>query len=74
LKDNTMSRFRSRPLVFLLGAFGAAPAWAIPGTALDLAARVGWAHDDNLLRIPDDFPAFDDRRADSWTTLEFGAV
>jgi exopolysaccharide biosynthesis operon protein EpsL len=69
-----MSRFRLHPLVFLLGAILAEPARAIPDTSLDLVGRIGWAHDDNLLRIPDGFPAFDDRRADSWTTLEFGAV
>jgi exopolysaccharide biosynthesis operon protein EpsL len=69
-----MSRFRLHPLVFLLGAVLAEPARALPDSSLDLVARIGWAHDDNLLRIPDGFPAFDDRRADSWTTLEFGAV
>jgi exopolysaccharide biosynthesis operon protein EpsL len=69
-----MSRIRLHPLVFLLGAVLAGPAWAIPGSALDLVAGVGWARDDNLLRIPDGFPAFDNQRSDSWTTLEFGAV
>ena len=69
-----MSRIRLRPLAFLVGAIAFGPAWAIPGTALDLYGRVGWAHDDNLLRIPDNFPAFDNERSDSWTTFEFGAV
>lgn len=69
-----MPIIRLHPLVFLLGAILAEPAWAIPGSALDLFARVGWARDDNLLRIPDGFPAFDKQRSDSWTTFEFGAM
>jgi exopolysaccharide biosynthesis operon protein EpsL len=77
-KTNDMSRIRphllAHLLVFPLGAILAGPAWAIPGSALDLVARIGWAHDDNLLRIPTGFPAFDNQRGDSWTTLEFGAV
>ncbi|THC44904.1 XrtB/PEP-CTERM-associated polysaccharide biosynthesis outer membrane protein EpsL [Massilia sp. Mn16-1_5] len=73
-----MPRIRLHPsaqlLILAFGATLAGPARAIPGSALDLAARIGWAHDDNLLRIPDGFPAFDNQRSDSWTTLEFGAV
>ena len=73
-----MPRIRLYPCahlpLFLLGASLAAPALAVPGSALDLVARIGWAHDDNLLRIPDGFPAFDNQKSDSWTTLEFGAV
>ena len=69
-----MSRIRLHPLLFLAGVIASAPAGAIPGTSLDLYGRIGWAHDDNLLRIPDDAPAFDDQRSDSWTTYEFGGV
>ncbi|KQQ88853.1 XrtB/PEP-CTERM-associated polysaccharide biosynthesis outer membrane protein EpsL [Massilia sp. Leaf139] len=69
-----MPSIRSHPLVFLAGALALAPAWAIPGSVLDLYGRVGWARDDNLLRIPENAPAFDGRRADSWVTYEFGAV
>ncbi|MFC5512240.1 XrtB/PEP-CTERM-associated polysaccharide biosynthesis outer membrane protein EpsL [Massilia jejuensis] len=69
-----MSRIRLHALAFLAGAIAVEPAWAIPGTALDLYGRIGWARDDNLLRIPDDAPAFDNQRSDAWTTLEFGAV
>jgi exopolysaccharide biosynthesis operon protein EpsL len=84
-----MSRIRLHPLapplvpalaplftplfIFALGAFPGT-AHAVPDSALDLVARLGWAHDDNLLRIPEGFPAFDNQRSDSWTTLEFGAV
>ena len=69
-----MSRFRLHPPMFLAGALVWAPALAVPGTALDVYARLGWAYDDNLLRIPDGQPAFDNQRSDSWTTSEFGAV
>lgn len=69
-----MSRFRLHPPVLLAGVLACAPALAVPGTALDLYGRIGWARDDNLLRVPDDEPAFDNQRSDSWTTLEAGAV
>ena len=69
-----MSRIRLHPLALLLGALACGPAAAIPGTAFDLYGRIGWAHDDNLLRIPENVPAFDNQRSDSWTTFEFGAV
>ena len=69
-----MSRIRLHPLAFLAGMLVFLPAGAIPGTTLDLYGRVGWAHDDNLLRIDDNAPAFDNQRSDSWTTFEFGAV
>ncbi|MEN3278151.1 MAG: hypothetical protein V7631_3941 [Massilia sp.] len=69
-----MSRIRLHPLALLVGAVVSMPACAIPGTPFDLYGRIGWARDDNLLRIPDNAPAFDNRRSDSWTTAEFGAV
>lgn len=69
-----MSRIRLHPFAFLAGAIVLAPAAAIPGSALDLCGRVGWAHDGNLLRIPDNAPAFDNERADSWATSEFGGA
>ncbi|MFC4933128.1 XrtB/PEP-CTERM-associated polysaccharide biosynthesis outer membrane protein EpsL [Massilia sp. GCM10023247] len=69
-----MSRIRLHPLAFLVGAVVSMPACAIPGTGLDLYGRIGWARDDNLLRIAENAPAFDNRRADAWITTEFGAV
>lgn len=69
-----MSRIRLHPFALLVGAVVSMPACAIPGTELDLYGRIGWARDDNLLRIPENAPAFDNRRADSWITTEFGAV
>ncbi|MDN4059341.1 exopolysaccharide biosynthesis protein EpsL [Massilia sp. YIM B02769] len=69
-----MSRFCLRPPMLLAGALACGPALAVPGTGLDLYGRIGWAYDDNLLRIPGDAPAFDNQRSDSWRTLEAGAV
>lgn len=69
-----MPRYRLHAPACLAGLLVCAPALAVPGTALDLYGRIGWARDDNLLRIPDDEPAFDNQRSDSWTTLEAGAV
>lgn len=69
-----MSRFCLRPPILLAGALACGPALAVPGTGLDLYGRIGWAYDDNLLRIPSDAPAFDNQRSDSWRTLEAGAV
>ena len=73
-ETNTMSRFCLRPPALLAGVLVCGPALAVPGTVLDLYGRIGWAYDDNLLRIPDDAPAFDNQRSDSWRTLEAGAV
>ena len=69
-----MSRFRLHPLAFLAGTMALLPAAAVPETPLALYGRLGWAHDDNLLRVPDGAPAFDDQRSDSWTTFEVGAT
>ena len=69
-----MSRFCLRPPVLLVGALACGPALAVPGTGLDLYGRIGWSYDNNLLRIADDAPAFDNQRSDSWRTLEAGAV
>jgi exopolysaccharide biosynthesis operon protein EpsL len=63
---------RSRPLALLVGALFASPAFAGPNDALHAYAGLGWGHDDNLLRVSDNQPAFDNTRADSWTTAEGG--
>ena len=73
-----MSTIRLHPLAVLVAAAVSlplsAPAYAIPGTPFDLYGRIGWARDDNLLRIADGAPAFDNQRSDSWTTFEIGGV
>lgn len=55
-----------RPLALLVGALFAAPVLAGPLDAWHLYAGVGYGHDDNLLRVPDNAPAFDNTRGDSW--------
>lgn len=39
-----------------------------------LLGGIGWTHDDNLLRVPDDEPPFDGQRSDSYRTLDAGVV
>lgn len=50
------------------------PAGAGPSDALHLYAGVGYGYDDNLLRVPDNAPAFDNTRADSWWEREGGLI
>jgi exopolysaccharide biosynthesis operon protein EpsL len=69
-----MLNIRVRPLALLLCALFASPAGAGPNDALHLYANVGYGHDDNLLRVPDDQPAFDGTRADSWWEREAGLI
>src|SRR5437763_15607502 len=69
-----MLNTRLRPLAFLLCATCVIPAGAGPNDALHLYANVGYGHDDNLLRAPDNFPGFDNTRADSWWEREGGLI
>jgi exopolysaccharide biosynthesis operon protein EpsL len=69
-----MSNFRLRPLVPLLCVIFSIPAGAGPGDALHVYGGVAYGHDDNLLRVPDGQPAFDNTRADSWWTREGGLI
>lgn len=58
----------SRTLALLIGALFTVPALAAPDDpGFHPYAAVGYGHDDNLLRVPDDQPAFDNTRGDSWT-------
>jgi exopolysaccharide biosynthesis operon protein EpsL len=70
-----MLNSRVRPLALLmLSTFAAMPAGAGPNDALHVYGGVAYGHDDNLLRIPDGQPAFDNTRADSWWTREGGLI
>jgi hypothetical protein len=70
-----MLNSRVRPLALLiLSAFAAIPAGAGPNDALHVYGGVAYGHDDNLLRIADDQPAFDNQRGDSWWTREGGLI
>jgi exopolysaccharide biosynthesis operon protein EpsL len=64
-----MSSSRLQPLVLLFGAICCGAA-AAPGDVLQVHAGLGFAHDDNLLRIPEGQPAFDNTRGDSWVVAE----
>jgi exopolysaccharide biosynthesis operon protein EpsL len=59
----------------LLACFAAAtPAGAGPGDGLQVVASLAYGHDDNLLRVPDGSPGFDNTRSDWWWTREAGLV
>lgn len=66
---------RLPPAAFLAGALWTMPALAAPPEeGVQLLAGIGWAYDDNLLRVPDDAPAFGGRRGDSFRTVEAGVL
>lgn len=67
------SRSASR-LCLVIAALCGAPAAAAPSDALHLYAGLGYGHDDNLLRVPDGFPAFDNQLADSWYQADAGLL
>jgi exopolysaccharide biosynthesis operon protein EpsL len=75
-----MTMPRSRPLALcplalcLLSLLCCPAVQAGPGDALQLYGRLGWAHDDNLLRVPEGTAAFDNRYGDSWITREGGLL
>jgi len=60
--------------ILLLCTLSPLAAVAGQGDALRLYAGVAYGHDDNLLRVPDDGPAFDGARADSWLQREGGVL
>lgn len=63
-----------RPLALLFGVVFALPTLAGPGDALHVVGSLTYAHDDNLLRVPDGSPGFDNTREDSWWTREAGLL
>lgn len=71
-----MSNPRARPLAllvcFAVALPAAPPAFARPSDALHAIGSLAYGHDDNLLRVPDGNPGFDNTRADSWWTREAG--
>jgi exopolysaccharide biosynthesis operon protein EpsL len=70
-----MLNSRVRPLtLLLLSAFAAIPAGAGPSDALHVYGGVAYGHDDNLLRVPEGQPGFDNQLADSWWTREGGLI
>jgi exopolysaccharide biosynthesis operon protein EpsL len=67
------SRVRSLA-VLTCCAFAAIPAGAGPDDALHVYGGIAYGHDDNLLRVPENLPAFDNTRGDSWWTREGGLI
>lgn len=52
-------------LALALGASAATPAWAGPSDALHVYGGLGYFHDDNLFRLDDAAPGYDNQRSDS---------
>jgi len=74
-KINNMVSLRLHPRAVLIGALFSLPASAAAAEqGLHVYGGVGWSHDDNLLRIPDNAPAFDNTRSDAWVTTEAGLI
>lgn len=69
-----MPSARLHPLAPALCAILALPAGAMPGDTLQVIGNLAYGHDDNLLRVPDNQPAFDNTRGDSWWTREGGLI
>jgi exopolysaccharide biosynthesis operon protein EpsL len=69
-----MSNRRLRPIVLLVSFAMIPPAWAGPNDALHFVSGIYYGHDDNLLRVPDGNPGFDNTREDAWRTGEVGLL
>jgi exopolysaccharide biosynthesis operon protein EpsL len=68
-----MSSSRLRPLALLVGAMCSA-ATAAPGDVVQVYGSLGFVYDDNLLRIPEGEPAFDNQRSDAVVQTEIGLI
>lgn len=64
----------ARRLCLLIAALFAVQATAGPGDALHAYGGLGYGHDDNLLRVPDGQPGFDNQLGDSWYQAEAGLL
>jgi exopolysaccharide biosynthesis operon protein EpsL len=62
------------PFVLLVCLSFAAPAGASPSDALKVYVGVLYGRDDNLPRVPDGSPGFNNEREDFWRTSEYGLV
>ncbi len=66
---------RLPPVALLAGTLWTLPALGAPlEEGMQLLGGIGWAYDDNLLRVPDAAPAFRGQRSDSYRTVEAGVV
>jgi exopolysaccharide biosynthesis operon protein EpsL len=58
----------------LIAALYSATASGAPGDALHVFGGLGYGHDDNLLRVPDGLPGFDNQLGDSWYQADAGVL
>ncbi|HZV66781.1 MAG TPA: XrtB/PEP-CTERM-associated polysaccharide biosynthesis outer membrane protein EpsL [Telluria sp.] len=65
---------RVSTLALLIGALFGLPVQAGPNDGLQVYGALGYGHDDNLLRVPEGQPAFDNTLGDSWHTTEGGLL
>ena len=63
-----------RPVALLAACLLALPAMATPNDPLQLYAGTGFGYDDNLLRVPEGWPAFSGARSDRWWQREAGLL
>ena len=70
-----------RPIALFIGAMFMFPAHQAaaqqqqePEEGLKLYGGIGWGYDDNLLRVPDNRPAFQGKRSDRWRQAEAGVM
>lgn len=77
-RPSRVRTFTLRPLAFVLGALCLVPSQQALAQqqeeGLKLYGGIGWGYDDNLLRVPDNRPAFRGKRSDRWRQAEAGVV
>ena len=65
---------KKKHLALLAGAALSISASAAPDEGFQFLAGLGYFHDDNLFRLPDDWPAFGQQRGDSARTAQIGLL
>jgi exopolysaccharide biosynthesis operon protein EpsL len=71
---NALAAARFLPFWVLFGVTFSVPTLARDNDSLHLVGALGYGHDDNLLRVPDGAPPFDNRYGDAWISAEGGVV
>jgi exopolysaccharide biosynthesis operon protein EpsL len=61
-------------LLILAAALASGRAVAAPSDALHVFGGLGYGHDDNLLRVPDGLPGFDNQLGDWWYQVDAGLL
>jgi glycosyltransferase involved in cell wall biosynthesis len=68
IQSRTLSR------LCVIAALYSATADGAPGDLLHVFGGLGYGHDDNLLRVPDGVPGFDNQLGDSWYQADAGVL